>query len=113
MLKIYHNPRCSKSRAALAYLDEKGLKPEIRLYLKEPYTVEEMEDVLKRMNKEPQEIIRTQEKLYKSDYKGKIFNHDEWIKILLESPQLIQRPIIVSNHKAIFAVPAEGMDLIL
>lgn len=113
MLKIYHNPRCSKSRAALAYLDEKGLKPEIRLYLKEPYTVEEMEDVLKRMNKEPQEIIRTQEKLYKSDYKGKIFNHDEWIKILLESPQLIQRPIIVSNHKAIFAVPAEEMDAIL
>ncbi len=113
MLKIYHNPRCSKSRAALAYLDEKGLKPEIRLYLKEPYTVEEMEDVLKRMNKEPQEIIRTQEKLYKSDYKGKIFNHDEWIKILLESPQLIQRPIIVSNHKAIFAVPAEEMDVIL
>ncbi|MRT92182.1 arsenate reductase (glutaredoxin) [Ancylomarina sp. 16SWW S1-10-2] len=113
MLKIYHNPRCSKSRAALAYLVEKGLKPEVRLYLKEPYTVEEMEDVLKRMNKEPQEIIRTQEKLYKSDYKGKIFNHDEWIKILLESPQLIQRPIIVNDHKAIFAVPAEEVDAIL
>ena len=113
MLKIYHNPRCSKSRAALAYLEEKGLKPEIRLYLKEPYTVEEMEDVLKRMNKEPQVIVRTHEKLYKTDYKGKIFNHDEWIKILLESPQLIQRPIIVSKHKAIFAVPAEEMDAIL
>ena len=113
MLKIYHNPRCSKSRAALAYLEEKGLKPEIRLYLKEPYTTEEMEDVLKRMNKEPQEIIRTQEKLYKTDYRGKIFNHDEWIKILLESPQLIQRPIIVNEHKAIFAVPVEEVDAIL
>jgi len=113
MLKIYHNPRCSKSRAALAYLEEKGLKPEIRLYLKEPYTAEEMEDVLKRMNKEPQEIVRTHEKLYKTDYKDKIFNHDEWIKILLESPQLIQRPIIVNKHKAIFAVPAEEMDAIL
>ena len=113
MLKIYHNPRCSKSRAALAYLQEKGLKPEVRLYLKVPYTVDEMEDVLKRMNKEPQEIIRTQEKLYKSDYKGKVFNHDEWIKILLESPQLIQRPIIVNDHKAIFAVPAEEVEAIL
>jgi arsenate reductase len=113
MLKIYHNPRCSKSRAALAYLEGKGLKPEIRLYLKEPYTVEEMEDVLKRMHKEPQEIVRTHEKLFKSDYKDKIFNHDEWIKILLESPQLIQRPIVVSKHKAIFAVPAEEMDAIL
>jgi len=113
MLKIYHNPRCSKSRAALTYLEEKGLKPEIRLYLKEPYTVEEMEDVLKRMNKEPQDIFRTHEKLYKSDFKGKIFNHDEWIKILLEFPQLIQRPIVVSNHKAIFAVPAEEVEAIL
>ena len=113
MLKIYHNPRCSKSRAALAYLEEKGLKPEIRLYLKEPYTVEEMEDVLKRMNKEPQEIIRTQEKLFKSDYKNKMFNHDEWIKILLDSPELIQRPVVVSNNKAIFAVPVEEMEAIL
>lgn len=113
MLKIYHNPRCPKSRAALAYLQEKGLKPKIRLYLKEPYTFDEMEDVLKRMNKEPQEIIRTQEKLYKTDYKGKLFNHDEWIKILLESPQLIQRPIIVNDHKAIFAVPAEEVEAIL
>ena len=113
MLKIYHNPRCPKSRAALAYLEEKGLKPEIRLYLKQPYTVEEMEDVLKRMNKKPQEIVRTHEKLYKTDYKDKTFNHDEWIKILLESPQLIQRPIIVNKHKAIFAVPAEEMDTIL
>jgi len=113
MLKIYHNPRCSKSRAALKYLQEKGLEPEIRLYLKEAYTVAEMEDVLMRMNKEPQEIVRTHEAIFKSDFKGKIFNHDEWIKILLEFPQLIQRPIIVSNHKAIWAVPAEEMDVIL
>ncbi len=113
MLKIYHNPRCSKSRAALAYMEEKGLNPEIRLYLKEPYTVEEMEDLLKRMNRAPQEIVRTHEKLYKTDYKDKVFNHDEWIKILLEWPQLTQRPIVVSNHKAIFAVPPEKMDEII
>ncbi len=113
MLKIYHNPRCSKSRMVLAYLEEKGLKPEIRLYLKEPYTLEEIKDVLKRMNKEPYEIVRTQEKLYKTDYKGKLFNHDEWLKILLASPELIQRPIVVNNHKAIFAVSAEEVESIL
>jgi arsenate reductase len=112
-LKIYHNPRCSKSRAGLKYLQEKGLEPEIRLYLKEEFTEEELADVLMRMNKEPQDIIRTHEKIYKSDFKGKNFNRDEWIKILIEYPNLIQRPIVVNDHKAIFAQPAEIVEEIL
>jgi len=110
MLKIYHNPRCSKSRAGLKYLQDKGLEPEIRLYLKEEFTEAELADVLMRMAKQPWEIIRTHEKLYKTDFKGKNFNPDEWIKILIEYPNLIQRPIVVKDHKAIFAVPAEKMD---
>jgi arsenate reductase len=110
MLKIYHNPRCSKSRAGLKYLQDKGLEPEIRLYLKEEFTEAELADVLMRMAKQPWEIIRTQEKIYKTDFKGKNFNTDEWIKILIEFPNLIQRPIVVKDHKAIFAVPAEKMD---
>ncbi|RUT73521.1 arsenate reductase (glutaredoxin) [Ancylomarina longa] len=110
MLKIYHNPRCAKSRAGLKYLQDKGLEPEIRLYLKEEFTESELADVLMRMNKAPQEIIRTQEKIYKTNFKGKNFNRDEWIKILIEYPKLIQRPIVVSKHKAIFADPAENME---
>ncbi|PID88669.1 MAG: arsenate reductase (glutaredoxin) [Bacteroidia bacterium] len=112
-MKIYHNPRCSKSRAALQYLQEKGLDPEIRLYLKEPLTVEELNDVLMRMNKEPEEIVRTHEKIYKSDFKGKNFNRDEWIKILLEYPQLMQRPIIVDGTKAVWGNPVEEIDKIM
>ncbi|BAX79796.1 arsenate reductase family protein [Labilibaculum antarcticum] len=110
MLKIYHNPRCSKSRAGLKYLQDKGLEPEIRLYLKEEFTKEELADVLMRMAKQPWEIIRTQEKIYKTNFKGKNFNTDEWIKILIEFPNLIQRPIVIKDHKGIFAVPAEKMD---
>jgi len=113
MLKIYHNPRCAKSRAGLKYLQDKGLEPEIRLYLKEEFTESELADVLMRMNKAPQEIIRTQEKIYKTDFKGKNFNRDEWIKILIEYPKLIQRPIVVSKHKAIVADPAENMEAIM
>ncbi|MCY1635118.1 arsenate reductase family protein [Marinifilum sp. D737] len=112
-LKIYHNPRCAKSRAGLKYLQEKGLEPEIRLYLKEEFTEAELADVLMRMHKEPQEIIRTQEKIFKSDFKGKNFNREEWIKILIEYPKLIQRPIIVKDCKAVFADPAENADEIL
>jgi len=113
MLKIYHNPRCKKSRLGLQYLQAKGLEPEIRLYLKEPFTAQELEDVLMRMNKAPQDIIRTQEKIYKSDFKGKEFNPQEWITILLENPKLIQRPIVVCNHRAIFADPPQMVDEIL
>ncbi|WP_372755960.1 arsenate reductase (glutaredoxin) [Labilibaculum sp.] len=113
MLKIYHNPRCSKSRAGLQYLQEKGLEPEIRLYLKHEFTEAELADVLMRMAKKPAEIIRTQEKIYKTDFKGKNFTDEEWIKILIEYPNLIQRPIVVNDHRAIFAVPAEKMEEIL
>ncbi len=112
-MKIYHNPRCSKSRAALQYLQEKGLEPEIRLYLKEPLTVEELNDVLMRMNKEPEEIVRTHEKIYKSDFKGKNFNRDEWVKILLEYPQLMQRPIVVNGTKAVWGNPVEEIEKIM
>lgn len=113
MLKIYHNPRCSKSRAGLKYLQDKGLEPEVRLYLKEEFTEEELSDVLMRMAKKPVEIIRTHEKIYKTDFKDKNFNDEEWIKILIEYPNLIQRPIVIKDHKGIFAVPAEVMDEIL
>ena len=113
MLKIYHNPRCSKSRAGLKYLQDRGLKPEIRLYLKENFTEEELTDVLMRMNKKPQEIVRTHEKIFKTNFKGKNFTCKEWIKILIEYPNLIQRPIVVKNRKAVFAQPAEIIAEIL
>lgn len=113
MLKIYHNPRCSKSRNALKHLQEKGLNPDIRLYLKEAFTRNELLDVLKRMNIEAKNLIRTQEALYKSEYKNMNFNNDEWIDIMLENPQLIKRPIVVSNNIAIWAVPETEIDTIL
>ena len=113
MLKIYHNPRCAKSRNGLQYLQEKGLEPEVRLYLKDEFTEQELADVLMRMNKEPQDIIRIQEKIFKTDFKGKNFTREEWIKILIEHPKLIQRPIVVKDHKAIFADPADKIEELL
>lgn len=113
MLKIYHNPKCSKSRNALKYLQDKGLNPEIRLYLKDAYTRDELLDVLKRMNIEAKDLVRTQETLYKTEYKNMSFNNDEWIDLLLEHPKLIKRPLIINNNKAIWAVPETEVDNIL
>ena len=115
MYKIYHNSRCSKSRAGLKYLESKTSDIEIIPYLKEEtaFTEDLLAEVLKKMNKKPMDIIRTHEALYKSDYKGKEFSDKEWIKILVENPRLIHRPIIVKDNKAVLGNPPEEIDIII
>ena len=110
MIKIYHNPRCRKSRAGLQYLEEKGVEFELVEYLKNGITEEELKEVLIKMNVGPTEIIRTQEDVYKKQFKGKNFTDEEWIKILIENPKLIKRPIIVKGYKAVWADPPENME---
>ncbi len=112
--KIYHNIRCRKSRAGLQYLEEKGIKPEIIEYLKDDaFTVETLTEVIKKLGVKPQEIIRTQEADYKQKYKGKDFIDEEWIKILVENPKLIRRPIVVKGDKAVLGDIVEHIDALL
>ncbi|NVN94635.1 MAG: arsenate reductase (glutaredoxin) [Bacteroidetes bacterium] len=113
MLKIYHNPRCKKSRAGLQYLTEKAKSFEIVDYLKKPLTEDQLKLLLAKLHKGPQEIIRTQEEIYKKRFKGKNFNDEEWIIILAEYPNLIQRPIIEKDHSAIWGDPVENLDSFL
>ncbi len=110
MIKIYHNPRCKKSRAGLQYLREKNVEYEIIEYLKNPFTEAELKDVLIKMNKKPAEVIRSQEDVYKKNFKGRNFTDDEWVKILIEYPKLIQRPIVMKNYKAVLGDPPENID---
>ena len=110
MIKIYHNPRCKKSRAGLQYLREKNVEYEIIEYLKTPFTEAELKDVLIKMNKKPAEVIRLQEDVYKKNFKGRNFTDDEWVKILIEYPKLIQRPIVMKNYKAVLGDPPENID---
>ena len=113
MIKIYHNPQCKKSRAGLQFLQEKGVKFEIVEYLKQLLTEKEIERILVKLNKKPQEIIRTQEEYFKKSLKGKNFNDGEWIRILVQNPKLIQRPIVEAQYKAVIADPAENIDLLI
>lgn len=106
-MKIYHNPRCSKSRQALNLLKEKGVTPEVVEYLKEVPTFEEMKKLLQQLNMKPEDILRKGEEIYKKEFKGKNFTDDEWIKIMIENPKLIERPIIVKGNKAIVGRPPE------
>ena len=110
MIKIYHNPRCKKSRAGLEYLKQKGIDFEIVEYLKNPLTEDELKELLMKLNKKPQEMIRTQEAVYKQNFKGKNFTDDEWVKIMIENPKLIKRPIVVKDNKAVWGDPAENIE---
>ncbi|MDP4289799.1 MAG: arsenate reductase family protein [Bacteroidota bacterium] len=110
MIKIYHNPRCSKSRAGLDYLKTKTSEFEVIDYLKTGLTTETILQLLQRLNVKPYDLIRTQESFFKQQLKGKQFSDEEWIRIIIENPKLLKRPIIVNNYKAVWADPADKAD---
>lgn len=112
-MQIYHNPRCRKSREALAFLNEKGIEVEVIEYLKTPPNRDELEMILMKLNLEPQDIVRRTEDIYKKQLKGKEFNREEWLQILVENPKLIERPIVVKNNKAVIARPLENLEKLL
>ncbi len=102
---IYHNPRCRKSREALAILEEEKVEVEIVKYLDQPLTEKDLELLLAKLNLKAQDILRKGEKIFKEQYKGLNLNDHEWIKIMVEHPKLIERPIVVKGNKAIVGRP--------
>jgi len=111
---IYHNPRCSKSRQTLELLQNKGHDPDIIEYLKTPPSVEQLDEILRKLNKQPEDIIRTKESVYQ-DLKLDTKNLDRngWIQILVEHPILMERPIVVCDDKAVLGRPPENILKIL
>ncbi len=105
--KIYHNPRCSKSRQTLQLLRENGIEAEIIEYLKDVPTEKELKEVLEQLNLKAVDIIRKGEAIFKENYKGKDLTNDEWIKAMVENPKLIERPIVIKGNKAVLGRPPE------
>lgn len=110
MITVYHNPRCKKSRAGLQYIRDKGMDVQVIEYINHPLSKKEIHKLLQQLNVEPIDIVRKQEDLYKKELKGKQFSNDEWLTILSENPRLIQRPIVLKDHKAVIADPPERVD---
>lgn len=113
MIKIYHNPRCRKSRETLNLIREAGHEPEIIEYLKNPPSASELKELLERMGKKPLEIIRKGEEVFKSNFKGRTFSDDEWIRIMVENPKLIERPIVIKGDEVRLGRPPETVKEIL
>ena len=113
MIKIYHNPRCSKSREGLQLLQESGKDFQIVKYLDIPVKKEEIKKVLELLEISAEELVRKNEKVWKENYKGKELSEDEIISAMQEHPKLIERPIVVKDKKAVIGRPPEKIkDLI-
>ena len=107
MIKIYHNPRCSKSRSVVQILEEKGVAYEVVRYMDEPLSEEEFLELLDLLDMEAPELLRTDEKLWRENFRELELNEDELVMLMLEHPQLMQRPIVVNGSKAVVARPPE------
>jgi arsenate reductase len=108
-MKIYHNPRCSKSRQTLQLIKDAGAEVEIIEYLKDIPTAEELKMILMKLHLAPKDVIRKGEAIYKEKFKNSDFNDDEWIKVMLEYPKLIERPIVTKGNKAVLGRPPENV----
>ena len=113
-LKIFHNPRCSKSRQTMQLLESNGITPHIIDYLKQPPSYEELAEVLDLLGLEPRELMRTQEKPYgENNLADPALNREDLIRAMIEHPVLIERPIVVHNGRAVIGRPPEKiLDLI-
>ena len=114
-ITIYHNPRCSKSRNAVCFLDEIELPSEIDNvqvveYLKTTFNKIELTYLLKKLDMKAEELVRKREPDFKENYKGKTLSENDWIHAMLKFPKLIERPIIVFGDKAVVARPTEKIN---
>jgi len=109
-ISIFHNPRCSKSRATLALLQEQGIEPEIRLYLESPPDANELSSILRKLGKSPRELMRKGEAEYRElGLNDETLSDDELIQAMVGSPKLIERPIVLANGRAAVGRPPESV----
>jgi len=112
-MKIYHNPRCSKSRQGLAILKESKLTFDIIKYLDTPITQKELTEIVRLLKISPLNLVRKNETIWKENYKGKNLTDVEIIAAMVKNPKLIERPIVVNNGKAVIGRPPELIKTIL
>ncbi|WP_136465320.1 arsenate reductase (glutaredoxin) [Flagellimonas onchidii] len=113
MIKIYHNPRCTKSRQGLQHLENSGVEFEVVRYLEDIPTTDELKQIIAYLGITPLELVRKNEAVWKENYKGKTLSDDEIIAAMVENPKLIERPIIIKDGKAVIGRPTENIDALL
>lgn len=107
MITFYHNPRCSKSRQALNLLEEKGETIEVIKYLENPPSHQELKQVIELLGIQPIDLIRINEDIWKTNFKGKQLGEKELIDAMVQNPKLIERPIAIKGTHAVIGRPPE------
>ena len=110
LYKIFHNPRCSKSRQALQLLKDNNCKIEIISYLEIDLEVSLIEDILKKLALKPRDILRKDEQEFKdNNLKKDNLSEEDLINYMIKYPKLIERPIVVKGDKAVIGRPPENV----
>ena len=112
MTTILHNPRCGKSRNAVAFLEDKNMEFQIRNYLKEPLSEKEIIDLLKKLDKKAIEIVRTKETIWKELNEDEKSDELSIIRAIVRNPILLERPIIIQEKKALIGRSQEQLETI-
>ncbi len=113
MITIYHNPRCTKSRQGVAFLNDSGKDFKTVLYLDNPIDKDTLKNLLKKLDYTPIELVRKNEAIWKEQFKGKELNDEQIIDAMIEFPKLMERPIIVNGAKAVVGRPTETIEKLL
>ena len=111
-MEILHNPRCSKSRATLSIILENNIQPTIRLYLDDPLSIEEIRNLLIKLDTSADQIVRKNEDVYKK-LNLKNSDQDLLIEKISKNPILLERPIVVKGEEAIIGRPPENVMKLL
>ena len=109
-MKIYHNPRCSKSRVTLQLLKDKGVEPQVIEYLTVPISEHELSELISLLGLTPEELIRKGEPAYKENFNGKSLTNQQWVEAMIKYPKLMERPIVVNGNKAVIGRPPENIE---
>lgn len=112
-MKIYHNPRCSKSRQGLSILKDANVDFEIIEYLKTPLSKKEIKEIVDKLNIDPIDLIRKNETDWKENFKGKEMSNEQVIDAMAAYPKLIERPIVIHGDKAVLGRPPEKIVSLL
>ena len=112
-MKIYHNPRCSKSRQGLELLTNSNQAFEVVRYLDQPLSHSELKEIIAMLGIRPIDLVRKTEAIWKSEYKGKVLDDEAVINAMVNNPKLIERPIVVNNGKAVIGRPPEMIKSLL
>lgn len=109
-VRIYHNPRCSKSRQTLKLIQDAGIEPEVIRYLETPPSTQELEELIDKLGIEPQELMRKGESVYRElGIASRELSRGEAIQLLHDNPKLIERPIVVRDERAVLGRPPEDV----